>query len=101
MPKPINFKALNSQLLVNSCTLVPSWLPNGRLERQEWVALNPTRGDKNLGSFRVNLKTGRWGDFATGDKGGDLVSLYAYVKGISQGSSAKELIRIIGERHDR
>ena len=41
----------------------------------EWVALNPRRCDRNLGSFKVNRFDGKWRDFATGDKGGDPVSL--------------------------
>jgi hypothetical protein len=43
------------------------WLPQGRREGCDWVALNPTRYDRHLGSFRVNLRTGLWADFATGD----------------------------------
>ena len=51
--------------------LIPRWLPHGRRMGSEWVALNPTRADRRLGSFKVNLRTGRWADFATGDAGGD------------------------------
>jgi hypothetical protein len=28
---------------------------------------------KRAGSFKVSLQTGRWADFATGDKGSDAV----------------------------
>ena len=31
---------------------------------REYVALNPTRADKRAGSFKINLQTGRWADFA-------------------------------------
>jgi len=58
---------------------IRSWLPNGRHEKEEWVALNPTRADNNIGSFRINLQTGKWIDFATSDAGADAVSLYAYL----------------------
>ncbi len=58
---------------------VKDWLPNGRQDGDEWVALNPTRADEHAGSFKVNLSTGAWGDFATNDEGGDAVSLYAYL----------------------
>ena len=34
--------------------------------------------------MKINLKTGVWADFATGEKGGDLISLYACINGISQ-----------------
>lgn len=71
--------------------LVPAWLPEGRREGQEWVALNPTRPDAHRGSFKVKLETGQWSDFATRHKGGDLVALYAYLKGIRQAQAAQRL----------
>ena len=98
--KKIDFAGLNRRLLLQFSRWVPQWLPGGRVESHEYVGFNPTRSDKNLGSFRINLKTGRWCDFATGDKGGDLISLYAYINGISQGSAAKELMKITGGSHD-
>jgi DNA primase len=72
------------------------WLPDGRREGNEWVALNPTRADKHPGSFKVNLRTGRWADFATGDKGGDLISLAAHLHGLSQVEAARKLARMLG-----
>lgn len=71
--------------------LVSAWLPEGRREGQEWVALNPTRRDTCPGSFKVNLSTGKWSDFATRHDGGDLVALFAYLKGITQGQAARLL----------
>lgn len=62
---------------------VRSWLPQGRQEGDEWVAINPVRpGDKSLGSFRFNMVTGLWSDFADNgneSSGSDAVSLYAYL----------------------
>ena len=54
------------------------------------MALNPTRADSTLGSF-INLNTGRWKDFATGDAGGDLISLNAYVHRLTQCEAALQL----------
>ena len=71
-------------------------LPGGRRQGREYVALNPTRDDRHPGSFRVNTATGRWADFATGDKGGDLVSLVAYLRGCPQGEAAGLLARMLG-----
>jgi len=62
----------------------------------EWVARNPTRADRHPGSFKVNLRSGRWADFATGDAGGDLISLRAYLDGIRQGEAARRITREIG-----
>ena len=42
-------------------------------------------------SLSVNLTTGQWADFATDEKGGDLISLYAAVKRISQVDAARAL----------
>ena len=67
-------------------------LPTGRIERNELVALNPTRDDKTLGSFRVNLINGKWIDYATSDKGGDIVSLCAYLNRTSQYKAAQYLL---------
>lgn len=52
--------------------------PRGQRRGGEWVALNPARGDRKAGSFSINLKTGYWSDFATGDKG-DVIALVAYL----------------------
>ena len=35
---------------------------------------------------------GAWGDFATGEKGGDAVSLYAYLNRLTQGEAAKKIL---------
>ena len=92
----IDFNQLKRQ--IHSCILqlVRQLLPSGKLANSEYVALNPTRCDKNLGSFRINIFTGKWADFATGDKGGDLISLWAYVKGVRQIDAARELQAIVG-----
>ena len=76
--------------------LVRTWCPQGRMAGHEWQALNPTRPDKNLGSFSVNVRTGKWADFATGDKGGDPVSLAAYIFRTSQADAARALAAALG-----
>ncbi len=78
----------------NSLVSVPLLLPHGRQQGNEWVATNPKRVDKKAGSFRINLKTGRWADFALPDvRGGDFVSLWAYLFDLSQGAAAKDILR--------
>src|SRR5262249_29902451 len=56
-----------------------------------WVAINPTRVDARPGSFKVNMTTGRWSDFATADAGGDLISLAAYLFKLKQSEAAGKL----------
>jgi hypothetical protein len=60
------------------------------------LARNPTRADRDPGSFKINLRTARWSDFATGDAGGDPVSLAAYLAGISQVEAAERVAAMLG-----
>lgn len=71
-------------------------LPNGKVEGNEYIALNPRRADSRLGSFKINLRTGRWADFAANITGGDATSLIAYVQAVSQSEAAHILTRMIG-----
>jgi hypothetical protein len=76
--------------------IVKRWLPDGRREGSEWVARNPRRADRKLGSFKINLDTGRWGDFADEKYGGDPISLAAYLSQTSQIEAARNLARMLG-----
>jgi len=67
------------------------WLPSGKHHGHEYVALNPRRTDRQPGSFSINTNTGGWSDFATGDKGKDLVSLVAYLENETQGKASERL----------
>ena len=97
MPEKLPFAAIAAAALRSAETLLSEWLAGGRIEGHEYKALNPTRADAKVGSFSVNLTTGAWGDFATDDKGGDLVSLYAYLfHGGNQGRAAVELAERFG-----
>ena len=96
---PINYAAINFLCLQRFLYLVKIWLPSGRLDGQEWVALNPTRHDNRVGSFKVNTATGKWADFATNDRGGDPISLYAYLNNLSQKNAALELQRKLEGTH--
>ena len=87
----LNFEGLSRLLLSQSRDLVVRWLPGGKLVGAEYCcgSLRGEIGD----SMRVNVNKGLWQDFATGDKGGDLVSLYAAIHGKSQGEAFKELAK--------
>ena len=80
---PIEFAQVNGVALKVLPKLLHRWLPDGRREGREWVARNPRRNDRQPGSFKINLRTGRWADFATGAKGGDVISLCAYLFGLT------------------
>lgn len=92
----IDFGRVNAAALDVLEMLVRRWLPDGRIEGREYVARNPRRDDRTPGSFKVNLRSGKWADFATGEAGGDVVSLAAYVHGLSQGEAARKLARALG-----
>jgi hypothetical protein len=94
--EPVDFDRINRAALAALPALLSRWLPEGRQMAGEWVARNPRRADRQPGSFKINMRTGRWSDFATGDKGGDVVSLAAYLAGIGQTGAARELARALG-----
>lgn len=94
--RKIDFKSVASQALNSLDTLLSEWLPLGKRDGHEYKSPNPTRADNNAGSFSINLNTGAWADFATDDKGGDAISLYAYLFGVDQLEAAKEIMDRLG-----
>jgi hypothetical protein len=95
-PRRIAFARIAADALGHADTLARRWLPDGRREGAEWVALNPTRADQRKGSFKLNLKSGRWSDFATGDSGGDLIALAAYLFRLDQAEAARKIAAALG-----
>lgn len=92
----MSFKTISSAALLHLTALVRRWLPDGRQQGHEWVSRNPTRDDRKPGSFKINLRSGRWADFATGAKGGDVISLAAHLFGLSQVAAARKLAAMLG-----
>lgn len=90
----IDFVGLAQALLDRADTLVPQWLPEGRRQGAEWVcgALDGSAGR----SLSVNLRSGMWADFATDERGGDLISLYAAMHGLNNGQAARALMEALG-----
>lgn len=104
MKDALDYAAINQAALAAFPAVLNRLLPRGKAVEREIVALNPRRADRHLGSFKVNRFNGRWCDFASGDKGGDPVSLVAYLADVSQGEAARLLARMLGleagGRHD-
>ena len=92
----IDFRRIADAALDRASLIVLRWLPAGHREGAEWICRNPTRDDRRQGSFKVNVTTGKWGDFATGDRGGDLVSLAAYLHRLSQPEAALKVAEMLG-----
>lgn len=85
----IDFDSINARLLSDYLGTLKQWLPNGKKIGAYWCAgsLSGEPGE----SLKIHARKGAWSDFATGDKGGDPVSLYAAIHGIGQGEAAKRL----------
>jgi hypothetical protein len=92
----IAFRRIADESLRHAEVLVRRWLPNGKADGVEWVSLNPTRSDGRAGSFKVSMKSGKWSDFATGERGGDLVALAAYLFRLKQGEAAVKVAEMLG-----
>ena len=100
MGRCIDFDLINRAALAVLPSLLIRWAPGGTVQGSEYIARNPTRADRRPGSFSINLCTGKWADFATGDKGGDVVSLAAYLAGMGQAEAARNLAEMLGLGHD-
>lgn len=96
MPIHALIQRIANSALVYIYNLLIDWLPDGTRKGKEYWAINPVRGDRKPGSFSINLHTGIWHDFASGDKGGDLVSLLAYLRGCRQIDAARIIAGQLG-----
>jgi putative DNA primase/helicase len=95
-PIHIEFQRIANAALLAADYLLADWLPDGTRKGKEYWSTNPVRGDRKPGSFSINLHTGKWHDFASGDKGGDLVSLLAYLRGCRQIDAARIIAGQLG-----
>ncbi len=87
----IDFGALNDALLQSADELVERWLPGGKRIGHEYVCGSLSGGAGK--SCSVNLQSGKWADFQSGERGKDLCGLYAAIHGLNQRESALELMR--------
>lgn len=93
----IDFQRIASVALSEGPRVVRWLLPDGRIVGNEYQALNPRRQDHHIGSFTVNLSTGRWADFAmVGVAGRDLISLGSYIWCSGQGEAARRIAEYLG-----
>jgi hypothetical protein len=100
---PIAFARIASAASADAEAVLRRWLPGGSIVGGEYLARNPRRADHRTGSFRINLRSGRWADFAiAGVGGGDLISLAAYLFDLSQSDAATRLAAMLGiDPHDQ
>ena len=93
--KTIPFQQINSVALSQLPALLQEWFPLGRKQGSEYLVgdLTGTAGK----SLSINCRTGKWADFATGQKGGDPISLFAAAFcGDNQAQAAKALGQKLG-----
>lgn len=97
--KRLDFARINAEALRLLPRLLEQWLPHGRREGDEWLALNPRRDDVTLGSFKINMRTGYWADFALPQvRGRDVIGLAAYLSGRTRAEAARALAKMLGLR---
>ena len=95
-PRKIAFRRIAEAAAQHAETICARWL-DGKLEGNEFVALNPRRADSRRGSFKINLRTGFWSDFAVdGARGRDLISLAGYLFDLKQGEAALKIADMLG-----
>jgi hypothetical protein len=87
----IDFETVRTVALRNAIDICELSLPGGRVVGVEYVVKNPKRVDRRAGSFKINLRTGQWADFATNERGGDLIALVAWRYDLSQSEAARRL----------
>lgn len=91
----IPFEVINRAALAQYPQLLHDWLPAGKVKGHEFL-VGDVRGAPGK-SFKVNVTTGAWADFAGIEKGGDPVSLAAAIfYNNNQGKAAHELARQLG-----
>lgn len=99
---PPDFAAINRAAAQRAEDVCRRLLPGGARSGNYWTAgdLSGAAGK----SLRVRLegeRAGAWIDNATGDKGGDFVSLAAAVARMSQAEAARNLARMLGVEDGR
>ncbi|MCH5573114.1 DUF927 domain-containing protein [Pseudomonas syringae] len=97
-----SFAQVKSAALRNIDKVLARWLPNGKRVDggKEYTAPNPTRTDKRAGSLKISISKGTWSDFATGDKGGDLIDLVRYIDGGTDVEACNKLADLLGVTAD-
>ena len=95
-PGRIDFAKISRAALADLPSVLRRWLPDAKVVGEELAARNPTRNDRKAGSFKVNIRTGRWADFATSHRGNDPVSLVAYLENCNQIKAARHLAGVLG-----
>lgn len=90
----LDFPAIARAALPHMPELCRRWLPGGREVGRNWICGGLAGGRGR--SCRVNLRNGRWADFATGETGGDAIDLCAAIHRLSKREAAERLAAMLG-----
>ena len=88
------FKEINEAAARHAEALCKRWLPAGKRHGGWWVASTPWREDRNP-SLGVSVRTGKWRDFANGERG-DFIDLYQKLYGGTSVDAARAVARVVG-----
>lgn len=92
-----DFVTVGRAALASIETLLGEWFPQGQREGHEFCV--GSRAGEAGQSLRIRLtgdKAGVWSDFSDGEAGGDLISLYSFVFGVSPGRACAALAERFG-----
>lgn len=97
MAKSLDFKKIAQHAADRTEEVCRQWLPNGKRNGQEWeIGDRHGSAGKSLKIHLNGSKAGMWADFSTDDKGGDLISLVAYVENCATLEAARKLASFLG-----
>lgn len=95
--KRLDFQAINAAILRSPETVLRELYPKGRREGRNFRmgSINGEEGS-SLAVCLSGPKAGVWSDFATGDRGGDIIRLLAVSEGCKQSVAARKLADMLG-----
>lgn len=99
MLSPEDYTRVAEEAVRSIRSLLAEWFPRGvETSDHNEFCIGSVSGEAGK-SMRIRLtgdKAGYWSDFALGEAGRDLISLYAYKEGISNGKACAALARELG-----
>jgi putative DNA primase/helicase len=90
----IDFAGLKAASLSSAESVLLHLFPAGKRDGREF-RIGSLQGEPGT-SLSVNLQSGVWCDFSSGEKGGDLIDLWAAAKALKIGEAARELADLLG-----
>ena len=87
----VSFQKIKQQYKQCPIEILKKLVGNGKIEGGDYVVLNPRRSDKKAGSFRIDISSGKFYDFATRDRGGSILDLAMFVYNCDLLTAAQKL----------